>query len=139
MSELWRYLRSLGQMPHKNRQLPTESPLGYDLRNPDDRAEVEEMTSKSSMEELKNTFEKLEDGLFWKHGESYEVYDPKEFISDTWNWITTNFIPREEVEGLRMKFRSYADESIEINKQIGHNQAVEKLNAKIDKLIGGTK
>jgi hypothetical protein len=43
MSELWRYLRSLGQMPHRNRRLPTESPLGYDLRDMDDRKEVEEL------------------------------------------------------------------------------------------------
>jgi len=56
----------------------------------------------------KSSMEELEEKF-------YEFNVPVKNIATTWSWITTNLIPREEVM-----------------------QALSQINAKIDKLIGGT-
>jgi hypothetical protein len=100
----------------------------------------------SSMEELK---EKLSTMLTWKSDLEIETVT---------KFILANFIPREEVEGLRLERHiegkhdghtnddrvwcyvcNEVGEEEDFTQEWKYNQVVDDLNTKIDKLIGGTK
>jgi hypothetical protein len=71
------------------------------------------MTSKSSMEELKKEWSsKMNYFTTGKNSEKIMGFwlDEESLDQDAvWSWITTNFIPREEVEGIRIEknFNAY--------------------------------
>ena len=85
------------------------------------------MTSKSSMEELKKEWDSK---FLMSLLPSIPNVPNRNIPYEMWEWITTNFIPREEVEGLRrtMSYSYY---------EMSEDKNTEDWIEEIDKLIGG--